>query len=148
MKMQTVLVLAMLERLFAVVRLRNQQVVHIDAQFLGIEAVECVFRVDERRYAARLLRFGNRMNRQRRLARRFGTVDFDDAAFGVSAHAQGYVQRDRARRDDRNVVHFRAVHPHDRPLAEVLLYLFHHCVQDLQLVRIRLYFLCHYGFGF
>ena len=40
---------------------------------LTSEAVECVFRVDERRYAARLLRFGNRMNRQRRLARRFGT---------------------------------------------------------------------------
>ena len=131
------------ECLFAVVGLRDEQVVHVHAQFLGIEAVEGVFGVDEGRDAARLLRLGDGVDRQCGLARRFGAVDFDDAAFGVAADAEGHVEGDRPRGDHRNVIDFRAVHAHDRPLAEVLLDLLHHRVQDFELVRVHLYFFCH-----
>ena len=45
-----------LERLLAVVGLRDQQVVEIDAELAGILRVERVLGVDERRHAAELLR--------------------------------------------------------------------------------------------
>mgnify|MGYP003694647087 CR=1 FL=1 len=44
------------ERLLAVVRLRDQQVVDVDAQLLRIRGVERVLGVHERRHAAELLR--------------------------------------------------------------------------------------------
>ena len=102
-----------------------------------------MLRVDERRDAARLLRFGDGVDGQRRLARRFGTVDLHDAAFGISAHSEGDVERDRTRRNYRYVADFLRVHTHDRPFAEVFFYFFHHCVEHFELIRIYLYFFCH-----
>ena len=102
--------------------------------------------VDERDLAAGLLGAGEDMQRERRLTGRLGTVDLHDAALGIAAYAERHVERDRTRRDDRNVVHFGAVHAHDRAFAEVLLYFLHHCVQHFELVRVYLYFFCHYGF--
>ena len=40
------------ERLLAVVGLRDQQIVDVDAQLLGVLGVERVFGIDERRHAA------------------------------------------------------------------------------------------------
>ena len=40
------------ECLFAIIGLRNQQIVDIDSQFLCVEAVECMFSIDECRDAA------------------------------------------------------------------------------------------------
>ena len=129
--------------LLAVVGLRDEQVVDIDAQLLGIGAVEGVLGVDECGNTARLLRLGDGVDGQRRLTRRFGTENFDDTSLGVSAHAQRHVERDGARRDDGDVGNLRAVHPHDGALAEVLLYLFHNRVEHFELVRVHLSFFCH-----
>jgi len=48
-----------LEGLLAVVGLRHQQVVDVDAELLGVGGVERVFRVDKGRQSAGLLCFGN-----------------------------------------------------------------------------------------
>ena len=57
-----------LERLLAGVGLRDQQVFQIDAELAGIDRVERMFGIDEGADAALLLRFGDRVQRQRRLA--------------------------------------------------------------------------------
>jgi len=80
------------ERLFAGIGLRDDQLVDIDAQFFGIDRVQCVFGINEGRGAAHLLRFGDDMQRQRGLARAFRTVNLDHAAFGQAAHAQRDVE--------------------------------------------------------
>jgi len=103
-----------------------------------------VLGVDERRDASGFLRLGDGVDRQGRLTRRLGAVDLHDAAFGIAAHTQRHVERDRTRRDDRYVVHLLRVHAHDRALAEVLFYFFHHCVKHFELIRIYLYFFCHF----
>ena len=111
--------------LLAVVGLRDEQVVDVHAQVLRIKAIEGVLRIDEGRRAARLLCLGNGMNRQSRLTRRFRTVDFDDAATGVTAHTQGIVQTDRTRRNHFHVFDLLVAHFHDRTLAEILFDLRH-----------------------
>ena len=60
-----------LERLLAGVGLRNQEIVEIDAELAGIDRIERMFGVDEGADAALLLRLGDDMQRQRRLARGF-----------------------------------------------------------------------------
>ncbi len=90
-----------LERLLAVIGLRNQQVVDIHAQLFGVGRIERVFHVDERRHAALLLRFGDHLQGDGGLAGRFRAEDLDDAAARKAAHAQSGVQRDGTRRDHR-----------------------------------------------
>ena len=85
-----------LERLFAGVGLRDQQVVEIDAERGRVVRIERVLDVDEGRRAADLLRFGDRVERERRLTAGFRTVDFDDAAARQTADAEREVERDRA----------------------------------------------------
>ena len=119
------------ERLLAVVGLRNEQVVDVHAQFLRVEAVESVLGVDERRDASGFLRLGDGVDRQGRLARGFGTVNLDDASFGVTAYAERHVQGDRTRGDYLYVGDLCARHAHDRAFAEILLDLLHHRVKYL-----------------
>ena len=57
-----------LERLLAVVGLRDQEIVEIDAELLRIGGVERMFGVDEGGHAALFLRLGDHLQRQRRLA--------------------------------------------------------------------------------
>ena len=83
------------ERLLAVVRLRDQQLIDVHPQFLGISAVERMFGIDKRGNAARLLRLGDRMDRKGRFTRRFGTVDFDHAAFRITADTERLVECNR-----------------------------------------------------
>ena len=85
-----------LERLLAVVGLRDEQVVEVDAELLRVLRVERVLGVDERRHAAELLRLGDDLQRQRRLARRFRAEDLDDAAARHAADAERVVDADRA----------------------------------------------------
>jgi hypothetical protein len=59
------------QRLFAGIGLRDDQLVDVDAQLLGIDRIERVFGVDESGGAAVLLRFGDDVQRQRGLARAF-----------------------------------------------------------------------------
>ena len=109
------------QRLFAVIRLRDQQIVHIHAQLSRVDGIERVFGIDERRHAAELLRFGDHVQRQRRLAARFRAVDFDHAAARESADAERGVNRNRAGGDyaDRHQ-HVAVAQPHDGALAVIL----------------------------
>lgn len=68
------------QRLFARVGLGDEQVVHMYAQVFRIGGVERVFRVNKRSGAARLLAFGDGVQRDRRFARGLRAVDLDDAA--------------------------------------------------------------------
>jgi hypothetical protein len=111
-----------LEALLAGVGLRDQQVADVDAQLAGVDRVERVLGVDVRGDAARLLHLRDDLQAQRRLARRLGTVDLDDAPARQAADAERDVEPERAGRDDRQVVRdLRLAHLHDRALAELLL---------------------------
>ncbi len=81
-----------LERLFAVVRLRDEERVDVYTEVAGVDGVERVFRVDEGGFAAEFLRFGDGVQRQRGLTGRLRTVDLDDAAARESADAGGGVE--------------------------------------------------------
>ena len=110
------------ERLLAAVRLRNQQVVDVDAEVLRIDRVERMLGIDECRDAAVLLRLGNHMQRDRRLARRLRAVDFNDASARDAADAERDVERQDARRDDLDVhVRLCIAEAHDGTLAEIFL---------------------------
>ena len=71
--------------------------------------------------AAHLLRFGDDVQRQRRLAARFRAVDFNHAPARQAAHAQRGIDRKRPRGDhaDRHQ-HIAAAQTHDRALAVIL----------------------------
>ena len=89
-----------LERLLAAVGLRDQQILEVDAEPPRVVGVERVLGVDERAHAAGALRLGDRVQRQRGLARRLRAVDLDDASARQAAAAERDVERDRAGRDD------------------------------------------------
>ena len=61
-----------LERLLAGIGLRDDQLIDIDAQLLGIDRVERMLGVDEGGGAAVALRLGDDVERERRLARASG----------------------------------------------------------------------------
>src|SRR5882762_7239902 len=110
-----------LERLLAVVRLRHEQVVDVDAQFLRVRGVERVLRVDERRHAAQFLRFSDHLQRQRRLARRFRAKDFDDPPARHAADSESEIDADGARGDEVNRLDGALLaQAHDRALPELL----------------------------
>ena len=66
-------------------------------ELLGIDRVERMLGIDEGRAAAGLLRLGNRVQRQRRLARALRPVDFDHPAARQAADAKRDVEPERAR---------------------------------------------------
>ena len=88
-----------LERLLAVVGLRDQQLVDVDADPLGVQRVHRVLGVDERAHAAELLGLGDHVVDQRRLTGGLRAEDLDDAPARDAADAQREVQRQRAGRD-------------------------------------------------
>ena len=108
-----------LQRLLAVIRLGDQQLVDIDAELAGVAGVERVLGVDEGAGAARLLRLGYDMQRQGGLARAFRAVDLDDTALRHAADAKRDVEPERPGGDR---LHRRylaaAAELHDRALAE------------------------------
>ena len=67
---------------------------------LRVGRIERVLDVDEGRRAAVLLRFGDHVQRERRLTARFRTVDLDDAAARKPADAEREIEGDRSGRDD------------------------------------------------
>ena len=88
-----------LERLFARVGLGDHEVVHVDAELPGVVGVHRVLGVDEGREPAALLRLGDDVKGQGRLARGLRPEDFDDAAAGDAADSQRGVHADGAGRD-------------------------------------------------
>jgi len=91
-----------LQCLLARVGLRNQQVVDVHAQFFGVGGVEGVLGIDKSGQAAQLLRLGDDLQADGRLARGFGAEDLADAAAGDAADAQSRVEADGAGGDHGN----------------------------------------------
>ena len=110
-----------LQGLLAGVRLGHVEIVHVDAQALGINRIESVLRVDEGRRAAHLLSLSHHMEGDGGLAGGLGSEDLDDPSPGDASHAQGDVEVDAARGDGGDV-QIGGVVPqlHDGPLAELL----------------------------
>ena len=104
------------QRLFAGIRLRDEQVVQVHAEFFGVAGIERVFGVNERRESAGFLRVGDDVQHQRGFAGRFRPENFHDAPARNAADAQREVQRQRAGRDDLNFdLRLRIAEAHDAP---------------------------------
>src|SRR6516162_3280360 len=88
-----------LERLLAGVRLRDQQVVDIDAELAGIHRVERVLGVNKSAGTAAPLRFGDDVQRERRLPGALRAVNLDDTAARQPADAERDVEAQGARRN-------------------------------------------------
>ena len=77
------------------------------------------------------------MERQSGLSRGLGTVNLYHASFRQSPHAQSDIEGKGTRGDDRHRSgHTILSHPHDRPLAVLLLDLGHSEIDCLVLARI------------
>ena len=79
--------------------LGDEQVVEIHAELPGVLRVERVLDVDEGREAAAFLRLGDDGEGERGLAGGLRAEDFDDAAAGEAADAEGAVDEEVAGRD-------------------------------------------------
>src|SRR5450631_2970959 len=127
-----------LERLLAVVGLREEELRRIDAQALRILGVERVLGVDEGGGAAELLDVGDDLQRERGLAGRFRPVDLDHAPARQPAHAERHVEAERAGGDDLDALFDIGIAQlHDRALAELLLDLGKRGRQGLRLVFVH-----------
>ncbi len=77
--------------------------------------------IDKGAGAGLALHLGDHLQREGGLARRFGPVDFDDAAARQAAYAQRDVQPQGTGGDHLDVLElFALAQPHDRALAELL----------------------------
>ncbi len=91
--------------------------------------------IDKGAGAALLLGLGHDLQRQRRLARRLGAINFDDAALGQAADAQRDIEPQRTGRNRLDIDLVVGAEPHDRPLAEGLVDLRQSLLQRLLLVH-------------
>ena len=128
-----------LERLLPRVGLRDEEFVDVDAQLLRVLRVERVLRVDERRDAAATLCIGDRVERDRGLARGLGPVDLDDTAARESADAERNVKRNGPARDHLDWGALVAAESHDRPFTELPIDLRQCRLERLGLIRLH----CH-----
>ncbi len=108
-----------LQRLLAGVRLRQDEVVGVDAEGLRVLGVERVLGVHEGDGAAGLLCVGHGVQGQGRLTGGLRAVHLDHAAAGQPADAEGDVQRGRPGGDDLDGVVRLVAEAHDRTLAEL-----------------------------
>ena len=106
--------------LLAAIRLRDQQVVDIHAQFARVGGVQGVLGIDKCGQAACLLRLGDDLQADRRLARGLGAEDLADTAAGDAAHAQSRVEADGTSGDNGDG-HQRlfGAEPNNRPFAKL-----------------------------
>jgi len=124
-----------LERLLSGIGLGDQQIFDSHPQALRIGDVECVLRVDEGGDPAELLSFGDRVERQGRLPRRFLSEDLDDASTRVTADTQRTVETYRAARQTRGRSDGLLVpQSHDCALSKLLLDSSDRCHQCLHLL--------------
>src|SRR5205814_2027190 len=111
-----------LERLLAVVGMRDEEVLGLDAELARVAHVERVLRVDEGADAAALLALGDELERERGLTRRLRSVDLDHPPARDPADAERDIEAERARRQAGDVLRQRLLAElHDRALAELLL---------------------------
>ena len=140
-----------LKCLLAGVRLGDEHILHIHAEGAGVADVERVLGVDERDLAARLLRLGEHVQRQRRLTGGFRPVNFDDTALGQAPDAEREVERQRARGDGLHVRGLLVAAAHDGALAVELFDLCHRRFDGALLVgvgrggrRLSHFLCCHW----
>ena len=136
-----------LERLLARIGLGDEEVLHVDAELLGVARIERVLGIDEGAHPARLLRFGDDLEGQGGLARALRPVDLDDAAARQAADAEGDVEPERARGHRLGLDRLLALaETHDRALAEGLLDLRERGIERLVLVHVLLLYEteCHF----
>ncbi len=107
-----------LERLLAGVGLRHDQLVDVDPELLGVGRVERMLGIDERGGPADLLRLGDGVQRERRLARAFRPVDFDHPPARQAADAERDVEPEAAGGDRFDLHLLAAAELHRRALAE------------------------------
>ena len=107
-----------LQRLLAGVGLRDDEIVDVDAQLAGVDRIERMLGVDEGGDAAGLLRLGDRVQRQRRLARAFRPVNLDHPAARQAADAQRDVEPEAAGRDRLDLDRLARAQAHRAALAE------------------------------
>jgi hypothetical protein len=124
------------ERLLAGIGLRDQEFVDIHAKLAGINRIERVFGIHKGTDAAGLLRFGDGVERERRLAGGFRPVNLDHPTTRQAADAKRDIETERSG-GHRFHVH-RAVglaQPHDRAFAECTLDLRERGIQSFRLVH-------------
>ena len=80
------------QSLFAVIRLRNQQIVNIYTQMTGIFRIQCMLRIDKCRIAAHLLSFGNHMQSNGSFTGRFGTVNLNNTSARNTTDTKSNIQ--------------------------------------------------------
>ena len=120
------------ERLLAGVRLRDQQIVNIYAEFSGIGWIERVLGIDEGRNPAGALHFRDDLQGKRRLARGLRTKYFNHASARQAAHTERDVESQRARRHGLHIPRRRSLaEAHDCAFAELLLDLAKGCGERL-----------------
>jgi len=117
------------EGLFTRVGLRDEKLVDVDTERLGVFRVEGVFRVDERGDSAGRLNVGDGVKCEGRLSLRFRAVDFDDATPGQPTDAEGDIEGDGSGRNNGNLRAFFRAEAHDRALAELTVNLCECCFQ-------------------
>ena len=81
-----------LERLLPRVGLRDEEIIDIDADVLGVRRVHRVLGIDERTDAATTLRFRDHVVDERRLARRLRAEDLDDPPAREAADPERQVE--------------------------------------------------------
>ena len=108
------------KRLFACIRLGDEELVNHYAAFGSINWIERVFHVDISCRAAASLAFSHNMLAKRGFARRFRTVNFGDAGFGDAADAKRHIQRERAGWDGFHLHLVRFTEAHDASFAVFL----------------------------
>ena len=111
------------QRQFTGVGLGNQQIVHVDAQFSGVDGVQGVFGIDEGGTTTQLLGFGDDLKCQGGFAGGFGSIDFGHPPARQATDAQGDIQAERAGGNGHHVTGGAGgvAHSHDRALAKLAL---------------------------
>src|SRR6185503_5124144 len=84
-----------LECLLAVVGLRHEQLLDVDADPARVDGVDRMLCVDEGAHAPQLLGLGDDLVDERRLPRRLRAEDLDDPPARDAAHAEREVERER-----------------------------------------------------
>jgi hypothetical protein len=113
--------------LFAVIGLRDEEIIDIDAEFAGVDGIESVLGVHEGGVAAGALCLGDRLERHGGFAGGFGAEDFDDAAAREAADAEGGIEREASGGDDCDGDGVIRAEAEDRAFAELLI----HCEKSL-----------------
>ena len=126
-----------LERLFAGIRLRDEQVLHIDAKLFCVLGVERVFGIDEGGHSASFLRIGDHVQTECGLAAGFRTVDLGDAAARNTADTDCCVEIDGAGGNGLDPHLGVGSQSHDRAFAALLFDLCDGERQGLALVVVR-----------